>query len=124
MIGEVKMIFAVGQKGEPMNDLISRQAAIEAICTQGTSAERDGQYVISLATAKQRAVDILESLPTIAPVKRGRWIKNQRKSIFHIEPVYICSCCREQEALGEMELSNYCPNCGARMRGEEDERSD
>lgn len=53
-------------------------------------------------------------------VKHGRWIKDQRKSKFHIEPVYICSCCREQEAWGEMELSNYCPNCGADMRGKKD----
>lgn len=31
MIGEVKMIIAVERKGEPMDDLIYRQAAIKAI---------------------------------------------------------------------------------------------
>lgn len=93
-----------------MRDLISREAAIKAICTQGTSAERDGQYVISLATAKQRAVDILESLPTIDPVKHGRWVMQGT--------AYGCSLCGE----GAIHpFHNYCPNCGARMRGEEDE---
>ena len=59
--------------------------------------------------------EVIERQPTIDQVKHGRWIKNERKSKFHIEPVYICSCCREQEAWGQMELSNYCQNCGAKM---------
>lgn len=76
-----------------------------------------------LSAIKREAEEVINDIclgidfaPTINPVKHGQWIKNQRKSKFHIEPVYICSCCREQEAWGEMELSNYCPNCGALMR--------
>lgn len=47
-----------------MDDLISRQAAIDAICKNGTNLERDKCYVISIATAKQRAVDIICDLPS------------------------------------------------------------
>ena len=65
--------------------------------------------------------DRVEQMGFAVP-KTGRWIKDLQKSKYHIEPVYICSFCKEQEAWGRMELSNYCPNCGAKMdEVEEDE---
>lgn len=93
------------------DDAISRQAAIEEIARWIGYIDED--MILRIQTG-------LKKLPSVQPERKtGRWIKNQRKSMFHIEPVYICSCCREQEAWGEMELSNYCPNCGAKMEGEE-----
>ena len=50
-----------------MDDLISRQAAIDAICTDGTALERQGQYTMTMSERKQRDADILEALPSAQP---------------------------------------------------------
>lgn len=46
-----------------MNDLISRQAAIKAICEDGTMLERQGKYTMTMAERKQKDADILDTLP-------------------------------------------------------------
>ena len=61
------------------DDLISRQAAIKAICEDGTWLERQGCTDISMAERKQRDVDILSDLPSAGP----DWN----------EMVVICDCC-------------------------------
>ena len=64
----------------------------------------------------------LESSPTIDPVKHGKWIPiNERAA--------KCSLCGEWEytngidktgtAIIHRAIKHYCPNCGARMDGEE-----
>lgn len=55
--------------------------------------------------------------PTIEPVKRGRWIIRPHKMMGE------CPCCSECQAFfGEdydmMQYFKYCPNCGAKMEGE------
>ena len=49
---------------KPSGDLISRQDAIDAITTDGTRMERFGLTRITIVEAKQKAVDLLESLPS------------------------------------------------------------
>lgn len=120
-----------------MADLIDRQAAIDAICKNGTNLERDKCYVISIATAKQRAVDIICDLPSAQPERKtGKW-KIKTINTFEMaygstgyEPVYECSVCgRVEESYlrfdepimpEDADFPNYCPNCGAEMRGEQD----
>ena len=51
------------------DDLISRAAAIDAICEDGTRIERQGRYRMTMVERKQRDVDILENLPSAQ-----RWI--------------------------------------------------
>lgn len=95
-----------------MSDLIDRQAAIQWVKTE---CNQYGKPTLDFESGK-RVIEHLKQLPSAqAERKTGRWIKDPQKSKFHIEPVYICSFCREQEAWGQMELSNYCPNCGAKM---------
>ena len=48
-----------------MSDYISRADAQEAICRDGVRLEREGVIDMSLCTAKQWAVDILEEVPAI-----------------------------------------------------------
>ena len=66
------------------------------------------------------AVAIIRSVPS-ANRPQGEWVKGQKGDI-------ICSVCGESEAnfiFGwdyEYEgISKYCPNCGARMKGADDE---
>lgn len=49
------------------NDMVSRQAALDAICEDGTQLERQGQYSITMAERKQRDADILEALLSAQP---------------------------------------------------------
>lgn len=102
-----------------MSDLISRQAAIKAIdylpnCYNGYSDTYDKVYIIG----------VLEDLPTIDPVRHGKWIPvNERAA--------KCSLCGEWEytngrdktgtAIIHRAIKHYCPNCGARMDGERSE---
>ena len=99
-----------------MSDLISREQAIKSICEDGTWLERQGCVDITMAERKQRDVDILQALPSAEPVqKKGKWI------IFPpcIEEICMCSNCKTKfkEAY---QHRNICPNCGARMVGEEE----
>ena len=50
-----------------MDDCISRQAAIKAICEDGTMLERQGKYTMTMAERKQKDADILDSLPSAQP---------------------------------------------------------
>ena len=64
-----------------------------------------------------------EKIPSAEPEqKKGKW-KSDKKitpvydSLFEIEDGYLCSECGRFVRT----ISNYCPHCGADMRGEEDE---
>jgi transcription initiation factor IIE alpha subunit len=56
-------------------------------------------------------LDALSRVPAAVPVKRGKWIEGK------------CNCCGEHAPYWSMATtyykSNYCPNCGADMRGNE-----
>ena len=80
------------------NDLISRQAAIEALdCINGTE-------------------EVLRSLPSAQPErKRGKWIKGANHGL----GVYTLTC----DKCGYVDVSsnviNYCPNCGSYNGGDD-----
>lgn len=63
--------------------------------------------------------EVIERQPTIEP-KKGKWIKH---SIGHEHTPwgFDCSECGEWLVVGEeiVKKYNYCPNCGADMRGEQ-----
>ena len=101
-----------------MSDLIDRQAALEAICEHGTDLERRGITILAVATHKQVTVDLLENLPSAEP-KKGKWIATGRK----FEGGYFwirCSECGYRDIDAPSSRTNFCPNCGADMRGEEE----
>lgn len=71
------------------------------------------------------AIEIIQNAPTIdaVPVVHGRWEIVKRKNIWDVETaVHECSVCKRftVKNVGIMRTSNYCPNCGARMDGEND----
>ena len=59
------------------------------------------------------------------PVKRGKWIDVDYKTLEHgfIETHYgkglCCSLCRCGFKKDELKYRNFCPSCGARMRGDD-----
>jgi len=60
---------------------------------------------------------VIKSMPTIDPVKHGRWIEEP-----HLEGTITrrCSECMKVAYITSHETphANYCPNCGARVDGE------
>lgn len=94
-----------------MADLISRAAAIEAIL---------GSFNAIRAIEELHAVDAV-------PVVHGRWIGVEYDGYADGYPVYDlyeCSICGEEHK-GEYDtLTNYCPNCGAKMDGDNKDGTD
>lgn len=66
--------------------------------------------------------NVIDNQPTIEPErKKGEWIDQDDGAFYPIE----CSECRKIplfDAYGDYVLSNFCPNCGADMRGEQDDK--
>lgn len=83
-----------------MSDLIDRKAAINAVNTA---------LFPKINTAKD-AEKALRALPSVE--RHGEWIQKSTGG----ESFYTCSRCGF--IAWEHEDTNYCPNCGATMRGE------
>ena len=96
-----------------MDDLISRQAAID--CEYQVKIINDIEYVM-LSEVQMK----MRKLPSSQPErKKGKWLKAYGDhEAFGVRPFYrYCSACNESTVFPY----NYCPNCGADMRGEQDE---
>lgn len=61
---------------------------------------------------------ILETIKS-QPQKRGKWIMHV-DDLFPAESTQECSVCHEHETMSVWN-DNYCGNCGAYMRGDENE---
>ena len=105
-----------------MNDLISRQAAIDAIHNLYAIHGSEGSWI-----DQKDAFKALNSLPSAEPVRHGKWVP---KTIIiggrdHVSGMK-CSVCGEDplNAEGDEFLTDYCPNCGAKMVEYEDYESE
>jgi hypothetical protein len=63
--------------------------------------------------------DEINAEPSIEPERKtGRWLSDNRPG----GGFWVCSCCKfPSEAFAANVLYKFCPNCGADMRGGEDE---
>lgn len=63
------------------------------------------------------AMNAINEMPTIEaePVKHGHWI-NHFDDLFPEESTIECSVCHEHSP-ADMPHDNFCPHCGADMRG-------
>ena len=85
-----------------MKDLISRQAAIEAM-------EESKRIYVDRRVIIGKMQDIVSNLPSAQPErKKGRWID--------MDDHVMCSCCGATHYGSD---KNFCPNCGADMRRNE-----
>lgn len=67
---------------------------------------------------------VLDDMPTIdyAPVRHGKWIKDKDDLYWGNHFIHLnCSLCGGEAHINRFGtayiLSNYCPNCGAKMDG-------
>ena len=103
-----------------MDDTISRQAAIDAIDKLMVSIPTAGGKDLMDDVNRIRAEDIsvIKRLPSAQPErKRGHWVG------IDDEPceTWECDKCGCIQECFDGEQPNYCPNCGADMREDEQE---
>ena len=102
-----------------MNDLISRQAAIDALDGEITVTGRaNAEAVRGYA---RLVADRIKRLPSAEPErKKGEWIEVQFKTFPYnrIGKARKCSLCGKRK--DKYVRWDYCPCCGADMRGEQE----
>lgn len=70
--------------------------------------------------------DIINEAPTVCSgvLKHGHWYKPTGMMPTGLHGMYVCSECgsfANYYKIGRIHLSNFCPECGAKMDGELDE---
>ena len=107
------MISVAMGRGEKMDDLISRQAAIDAL-----DRLRESTYSVDYGIVDcDDAINTIAALPPTEP-KKGKWIDDGSE--------LGCQCSQCGKTLDEYincgteymtltEIPKFCPNCGAKM---------
>ena len=96
-----------------MDDLISRQEAIDALNDELTITGKTNAIVVQDYIRKVNVR--LNDLPSAEPErKKGRWL-----SVFD-EEESKCSVCGSEFYYPEERGYNFCPNCGADLKGEQE----
>ena len=98
-----------------MKDTIYRDEAVE-ICERWRQRakehhDRDGWYMADIL------LRFMREMPSVDR-PQGEWI-NHFDDLFPEDSTIECSICHEEQPL-EID-DNYCPNCGARMKGASDD---
>lgn len=92
-------------------ELISREEAIDALCKAvDNKGKYEGEWLYT-----DEFVKVVQSLPTIEERKEGQNLKAGYPSL------YKCSECGWEcwdTVPCDTETFNYCPNCGAKTKGE------
>lgn len=101
-----------------MSDLISREAAIEAITNYAKFLWNNYYERCNLADLTGM-IDVIEALPTAEKV--GKWIIHSEVKNIYGGTYIECSECGEKYVVQYIEDEKFCRNCGAKMRGEEDD---
>ena len=97
-----------------MNDSIKRRGAIDGLMSLEIEIR---------PSALQKIIDMLEKLPPVQTERKsGQWIHERVNVGFEYSVTgyfLLRSCkCSECGAICEQE-SNFCPNCGCRMEGDD-----
>lgn len=91
-----------------MDEYIKRKAALALV---KPDAPEDEKAAVTIATAKKLVRSIIQRTPAadVAPVVHGQWIASH-------DEFCACSICKYPFYVG-WNQANYCPNCGAKMDG-------
>lgn len=113
-------INGIGEPNE--NDAISRGEAIAAVKTGTIEALTLYGQSNALRTAMTESVQIIAGLPSREPErKKGHW---KPFDLTWGRNIYACSVCGNScdvpTEMGKL-IFDYCPNCGADMRGRSDD---
>ena len=100
-------------------EYIEREAILNELSPSADNDIHD-DYSAGWSDGIAAAIDIVKKAPAayVAPVKRARWVweSNYRDYDGDICSTYSCSNCEKMTS----DESPYCPRCGAKMDGGED----
>lgn len=101
-----------------MSDLISRQDAIDALGEEPLVWDENDDYDVATRNQWRYDVECIKEVPSIE--RKGSWvgIDGEFCETFECDR---CGFVLEDWIQGA--FYNFCPNCGADMRGENDERA-
>ena len=101
-----------------MDNLISRQAAIDAI-----RKIYDSVGILGEKWAVDKCQMAIKDLPSAQPERKtGKWIRHDEIKNLYGGICIECSECGEKYVVQHILDEKYCRNCGADMRGEQDAR--
>ena len=97
-----------------MDDLISRQAAIDMIDAIFPIDPTKSEYAQGIACGAALAKTYIKQLPSAQPErKKGKWTKDSACEFCGFQPWYE----------NDIHTLSYCPNCGADCRGDKNDDS-
>lgn len=99
-----------------LNDLISRQAAIDALAKHEKSKGHNYTLFVDIVS---ECAEIIRDLPTVKSERIGRWVPFD---LTWGRSVYACTACGdafEVPTVCGKPIYAYCPYCGARMEASE-----
>lgn len=100
-----------------MNDLISRQAALDALGDEPEVWTDKDEYAMGLNNQWHYDKNAILKCPSAQP-RKGKWVRANT----HTDGVYECSACLQWTYIPFHPSNyNYCPRCGSDMRGDDDE---
>lgn len=103
-----------------MDEYIEREKALEIIDQIFFSTDPTGDEQIGVLKCRTA---IREEIPAadVAKVRRGKWYYNEMHSDLGYS-TYVCSLCKKEVCIDEEDDKlNYCPHCGAKMDGSDEE---
>ena len=116
--GEALGMAMEALKREPCEDCISRQAVLDLIYNSWAHNGVGENY-------GELSIDALKALPPVTPrPKTGHWIDRFPAKECKCSVCDFLICISNGSYIDMVGQMKYCPNCGADMRGEEDEDSD
>ena len=109
---------------QPCEDCISRKASIEAMNKLFNQDCEDYGCEIPECFPAYRAIEELEMLPSVQPIRpKGEWIRwyeiIKYENYEEHDPHCKCSKCNCEVDSYSSQFINFCPTCGADMRGTE-----
>lgn len=94
------------------DDAISREAVIDTLYENGFPMMKDASQLVH-AIPYQTALSLIEQLPSVQPSRKGHWITT--RTLYHDGEKYCDKCDIESPYNTSWD---FCPNCGADMRGD------
>ena len=100
----------IGEVTEMVGDAVSRQGVLRLL-----NAVPSEEFA-----TKAMLISGVNALPSAqSERKKGQWMKEDRG---HVEYCAVCDQCGFDWIWSDREYFKFCPNCGADMRGEQNER--
>lgn len=113
------MMQLQGEKTMAEKEYIDRGALMERLDRKKSTITTQ-RYVEGFNDAIMRFRSMVHSAPAadVVEVRHGEWEKASE-----FMPIYRCSICKERNLFknGDNVFSNYCPHCGAKMDGGEND---